>query len=376
MGWAIALHGGAGEILKTMPAAQREAAEGAMGEFLDAGVAALSDSRPAMEVVELVVKMLEACPLFNAGLGSVLTTKGTVEMEASIMDGTTKRSGAVSGLSTVVHPISLARLVMEKTPHAYIAFAGAEAFAREQGVEIQDPGYFITSQNQERLRKALESGLVLLDHSASSGESVEEGKAQAQFETVGCVAVDMQGRCAAATSTGGLVNKMVGRIGDTPLIGAGTYADEFCAVSTTGKGEAIIRALAAREVSVQMEHKFLSLNEAVETVIWKKLEEGTGGLIAVSTTGELAMSFNTLAMYRAAATEDGFREIGIWEDVFAEDRVTKPESVKSSVLDHVNGVNGHQKLIPVSVSNGHSNGHAKPLVNGHSNPIVEPINGH
>lgn len=225
-------------------------------------------------------------------------------------------------------------------------------------------------RNLERL--VIYVWILQLDHCASSEESGNKEKAQAQFETVGCVAVDVQGRCAAATSTGGLVNKRVGRIGDTPLIGAGTYADEFCAVSTTGKGEAMIQALAAREVSVQMEHKFLSLNEAVETVVWKKLEEGTGGLIAVSSTGELAMSFNTLGMYRAAATDGGHREIGIWEDVFNEDGVTKPETVKSHVA-----VNGHQE--PLALSNGHANGFSngaqKPLVGGHEE-LIAPINGH
>jgi isoaspartyl peptidase/L-asparaginase-like protein (Ntn-hydrolase superfamily) len=194
-----------------------------------------------------------------------------------------------------------------------------------------------------------------LDHSASSGQGAEVGKVQAQFETVGCVAVDVEGRCAAATSTGGLVNKMVGRIGDTPLIGAGTYADEYCAVSTTGKGEAIIKALAAKEVSVQIEHKFLSLNEAVETVVWKKLEEGAGGLIAVSSTGELAMSFNTLGMFRAGATQNGHREIGIWDEYFNEHGATKPETVNSH-----KAVNGQKKTL--AVSNGHTNGHQ---INGH-----------
>ncbi|KAG6547298.1 hypothetical protein Mapa_011235 [Marchantia paleacea] len=348
MGWALALHGGAGRISKnSISPSAREASETALQEFLDAGCAALSDGKSALDVVELVVKMLENCPLFNAGVGSVLTQRGSVEMEASIMDGTTRKSGAVSGLSTVVNPISLARLVMEKTPHAYLAFEGAEAFAKDQGVETRDKCYFITPGNKERLAKALEAGLVLLDHSVSTDGPEHGGTrevlqadgqsgrdfpyanghaanghpiaAEAQFETVGCVAVDTNGHCASATSTGGLVNKMVGRIGDTPLIGAGTYANEFCAVSTTGKGEEIIRCLCAKEVASLMEYKYLPLKEATETVIWKKLGEGNGGLIAVSSTGEVAMSFNTLGMYRACATEDGHRQIRIWKDACFED---------------------------------------------------------
>ncbi|KAL3698241.1 hypothetical protein R1sor_012317 [Riccia sorocarpa] len=361
MGWAIALHGGAGRIVKSsISQSAREAAETALQEFLDAGCAALSDGASALDVVELVVRKLENCPLFNAGVGSVLTQRGTVEMEASIMDGRTRKSGAVSGLSTVVNPISLARLVMEKTPHVYLGFHGAEAFAKAQGVETRDPGYFITPGNKERLAKALEAGLCLLDHSVSPNPSGPGGQqevpqpdgqverddkyanghapnghpiaAEAQFETVGCVALDINGHCAAATSTGGLVNKMVGRIGDSPLIGAGTYANEFCAVSATGKGEEIIRNLCTKEVATLMEYKYLTLKEAVDTVIWKKLGEGNGGLIAVSRNGEIAMSFNTLGMYRASASEAGHREIGIWQDECFDDGNAGSGSPNSSAF--------------------------------------------
>ncbi|KAL2644980.1 hypothetical protein R1flu_012567 [Riccia fluitans] len=360
MGWAIALHGGAGRISKcSISPAAREASESALQEFLDAGCAALSNGASALDVVELVVRMLENCPLFNAGVGSVLTQKGTVEMEASIMDGATRKSGAVSGLSTVVNPISLARLVMEKTPHVYLGYQGAEAFAKDQGVETREQNYFITPGNKERLAKALEAGLCLLDHSVSTDGPLAGGQqevpqpdgqsgrdypyanglaanghpiaADAQFETVGCVAVDINGHTAAATSTGGLVNKMVGRIGDTPIIGAGTYANEFCAVSATGKGEEIIRNLCAKEVASLMEYKYLTLKESLDTVIWKKLGEGNGGLIAVSSNGEVAMSFNTLGMYRASGNEEGHRQIGIWQDVCFDDE--SPENgLKSSAV--------------------------------------------
>ncbi|KAG7022301.1 Isoaspartyl peptidase/L-asparaginase 1, partial [Cucurbita argyrosperma subsp. argyrosperma] len=260
------------------------------------------------------VRELENCPHFNAGRGSVLTTNGTVEMEASIMDGK-KRCGAVSGLTTVVNAISLARLVMEKTPHIYLAFDGAEAFAREQGVETTDPSYFITPHNIERLKQAKEANSVQIDYTRPSPQAtVQEtgiGNGDSQIGTVGCVAVDNHGNLAAATSTGGLVNKMVGRIGDTPLIGAGTYANHLCAVSATGKGEAIIRGTVARDVAALMEFKGLSLEEAAAYAV-ESVPKGNVGLIAVSASGEVAMPFNTTGMFRACATEDGYSEIAIW----------------------------------------------------------------
>ncbi|GFZ16964.1 N-terminal nucleophile aminohydrolases (Ntn hydrolases) superfamily protein [Actinidia rufa] len=199
----------------------------------------------------ILVRELENCPNFNAGRGSVLTSEGTVEMEACIMDGRTKKCGAVSGLTTVVNAISLARLVMEKTPHIYLAFDGAENFAREQGVETVDKSHFITSENIERLKQAKEANRIQIDYTQPvPKEPAKEtviADGESQVGTVGCVAVDSHGNLATATSTGGLVNKMVGRIGDTPIIGAGTYANSLCAVSTTGKGEAIIQATVARD---------------------------------------------------------------------------------------------------------------------------------
>ncbi|KAG0504798.1 hypothetical protein M758_N018100 [Ceratodon purpureus] len=330
MGWAIALQGGAGDISKDLPAARKEAVEACLSRCLRLGVSALHSSHTALDVVELVVKELEANPIFNAGRGSVLTTDGTVEMEACIMDGPTMNCGAVSGLSTVVHPISLARLVMEKTPHIYLAFEGAEDFARQQGLETKEPSYFITKENQERLARAQEKNLVQLDHikystttlAAHNPVNVEEEQNQKilttadsqkpEFETVGCVAVDVHGSCAAATSTGGSVNKMVGRIGDTPIVGAGNYANHLCAVSATGTGEAIIKATVAREVAAIMEYRKVPLAEAVEEVIGQRLPAGKGGLVAVSATGDVVMALNTTGMYRASMKEGGIEEIGIW----------------------------------------------------------------
>lgn len=298
-----------------MPPALREPREASLRYCLQMGVDALKAQKSPLDVVEIVVRELENNPYFNAGRGSVLTSNGKVEMEACIMDGNTKNCGAVSGLTTVVNAISLARLVMEKTPHIYLAFEGAEAFAREQGVETRDPNYFITARNIERLKQAKEANRVQVDYNTRPIPKDDKSpvpSGDSQLGTVGCVAVDSYGHLATATSTGGLVNKMVGRIGDTPIIGAGTYANKLCAVSATGQGDAIIRATVARDVAALMKYKGLSLKEAADYVVEECAPKGTTGLIAVSATGEVTMPFNTTGMFRACATEDGHTELAIW----------------------------------------------------------------
>ncbi|KAM6570280.1 hypothetical protein CsatB_018265 [Cannabis sativa] len=324
-GWAIAVHGGAG-VDPNLPLECQHQAKQLLTRCLNLGIDALRSNLSAIDVVELVVRELETDPFFNSGRGSALTENGTVEMEASIMDGPKRRCGAVSGLTTVKNPVSLARLVMEKSPHSYIGFSGAEAFARQQGVEVVDNEYFITKENVGMLKLAKEAKTILFDYripatgldKCSAGVDspiVMNGLPISVYapETVGCVVVDSEGRCAAATSTGGLMNKMTGRIGDSPLIGAGTYACDLCGVSCTGEGEAIIRGTLAREVGAVMEYKGLGLQEAVDFVIKHRLDEGQAGLIAVSNRGEVACGFNTTGMFRACATEDGFMEVGIWE---------------------------------------------------------------
>ncbi|KAI3688823.1 hypothetical protein L2E82_46679 [Cichorium intybus] len=317
MGWAIALHGGAGDIPVNLPAERREPREAALRRILQIGVSALNARCSPLDVVELVVCELENSPHFNAGKGSVLTTNGTVEMEACIMDGNSKRCGAVSGVTTVVNPISLARQVMEKTPHIYLAFDGAESFAREQGLKTVDRSHFITPENIERLKQAKEANRVQQDYTqpikTQDQKEPMDPDGDSKLGTVGCVAVDSLGNLAAATSTGGLVNKMAGRIGDTPIIGAGTYANKLCAVSATGRGEAIIRDTVARDVAAVMEYKGLGLKEAAAYIVHEVTPKGTTGLVAVSATGEIAMPFNTTGMFRASATEDGFMEVAIWE---------------------------------------------------------------
>ncbi|EPS68558.1 hypothetical protein M569_06206 [Genlisea aurea] len=321
-GWAIAVHGGAG-VDPNLPMERQEEAKKLLTRCLNLGISALRTGASAVDVVELVVRELETDPLFNSGRGSALTERATVEMEASIMDGHGRRCGAVSGLTKVKNPVSLARLVMEKSPHSYLAFSGAEDFAKQQGVEMVENDYFITEENVAMLKLAKETNSILFDYRIPCSAEAEfpikmNGLPISVYapETVGCVAVDSNGRCAAATSTGGLMNKMSGRIGDSPLIGAGTYACDVCGVSCTGEGEAIIRGTLARDVAALMEYKGLSLEGAVDFVIKNRLDGGgKAGLIAVSNQGEVACGFNSVGMFRgsASASQGGFMEVGIWE---------------------------------------------------------------
>lgn len=327
--WAIAIHGGAG-VDPNLPEQRQEDAKRVLARCLQVGVDALRAGSPALDVVEAVVRELETDPVFNSGRGSALTRRGTVEMEASIMDGRGRRCGAVSGVSTVKNPVSLARLVMDKSPHSYLAFNGAEEFAREQGLEVVDNSYFITEDNVGMLKLAKEANSILFDYriplagtDTCSAVAVSDNRNGMVMnglpisiyapETVGCAVVDSNGFCAAATSTGGLMNKMTGRIGDSPLIGSGTYACDLCAVSCTGEGEAIIRSTLARDVAAVMEYKGVGLQDAVDFCVKERLDEGFAGLIAVSRNGEVAYGFNCTGMFRGCATEDGFMEVGIWE---------------------------------------------------------------
>ncbi|XP_074273284.1 putative isoaspartyl peptidase/L-asparaginase 2 [Silene latifolia] len=323
--WAIAVHGGAG-VDPNLPLHRQDEAKQLLARCLHLGINALRSNLPAVDVVELVVRELETDPLFNSGRGSALSENGTVEMEASIMNGPNRQYGAVSGLTTVKNPVSLARLVMDKSPHSYLAFSGAQDFARQQGVELMQNEYFITEDNVEMLKLAKEANAILFDYRIPTiGSETCAAEADNPItmnglpisvyapETVGCVVVDQEGQCAAATSTGGLMNKKTGRIGDSPIIGAGTYACKVCAVSCTGEGEAILRGTLARDVAAVMEYKGLALQEAVDFVIKERLDEGKAGLIAVSEKGEVAYGFNANGMFRGCASEDGFMEVGIWE---------------------------------------------------------------
>jgi beta-aspartyl-peptidase (threonine type) len=300
----LAIHGGAGTIERgTMtPEKEREYRAG-LERALNAGYEILKRGGSSLDATEAAVRVLEDDPHFNAGRGSVFTSAGTNEMDASIMDGKTLKAGAVGSVQHIKNPITLARLVMEKSPHVMLDCAGAEAFARTNGMELVDQKYFFTQERWDALQK-----MKAAEKERASGA----GKSfiitdQDRHGTVGAVALDKDGNLAAATSTGGTTNKMPGRIGDTPVIGAGTYANnQTCAVSCTGDGEYFIRAAAAHEVSALMQYRGMKLQEAAQAALdTVKQLGGTGGLIAIDKSGEIALPFNTNGMYRGYVDPNG-----------------------------------------------------------------------
>lgn len=309
--FAIAIHGGAGVIPKSMADSVRQIYVDGLTEALTLGKKILSDGGTSLDAVEQVIRLLEDNPLFNAGKGSVFTAAGTHEMDASIMDGRNLECGAVTGVRTVKNPISLARLVMEKSRHILFAGAGAEAFASEMGVERVDTAYFFVERRFEQWQKAVEKNETRLDHSDDEKPTEPGDKIKG---TVGVVALDQHGNLAAGTSTGGMTNKMMGRVGDSPIVGAGTYADNAtCGVSGTGHGEQFIRHAVAYSVSARMKFGGQSLQEAAQSVIFETLKPGDGGIIAVDRDGNIALVFNSKGMFRGKADASGLFEIKIWE---------------------------------------------------------------
>eukprot|EP00270_Netrium_digitus_P019487 TRINITY_DN7693_c0_g1_i2.p1 TRINITY_DN7693_c0_g1~~TRINITY_DN7693_c0_g1_i2.p1 ORF type:complete len:341 (-),score=117.69 TRINITY_DN7693_c0_g1_i2:267-1289(-) len=305
--WAIALHAGAGGYSRQTKAEEYENFKEELERILHVGVDALKAGRSAVDVVELVVTELENCPLFNAGKGSVLTSAGTIEMEACVQDGFTGNVGAVAGLKTVVNPVSLARLVMEKTTHVLLGFDGAEKFATVQGVERQPNEFFMVEKRKMQLEQAKKLNRVQVDHTPEDEANAEGREAAAaapgETGTVGCTVVDIRGHCAAATSSGGLTNKLEGRVGGSPLPGAGTYANRVCAVSATGRGEFITKATVGRTIAALVEYKGLTLRQAVDEVLFTQMEKGTCGAISVSSDGQVATGHNTKSMFHAYASE-------------------------------------------------------------------------
>lgn len=303
----IAIHGGAGTLVKGLMTPQLEAEyQIALKTARDQGYSILAKGGTALDAVETAVILLENTPLFNAGKGSVFTNNGTHEMDAAIMDGQSLEAGAVSLITGVKNPISLARDVIEKSHHVFLAGEGAMQFAKINGHEILGPEYFYDEVRYQQWQGIKDSDGFQLDHSVK-----KDGK----FGTVGAVACDQYGNVAAATSTGGMTNKKFGRVGDSPMIGAGTYANNnTCAVSCTGSGEFFIRGVVAYDVSCLMEYKGLTLQEAANEVIYKRILKinGDGGLIAVDAHGNIAMPFNTEGMYRACKSSTGLEEIGIY----------------------------------------------------------------
>lgn len=312
----LVVHGGAGTILRSqMSSAREQAYKTAMSEALEKGYAILTNGGSSVDAVEAAIKILEDNPLFNAGKGAVFANSGKNELDASIMNGQTLEAGAVAGVTTIKNPVSAARAVMEKSSHVMMAGAGAEAFAQEQGLEMVDPAYFYTKERWEGLQKTKREDSLNTKTGKKDNSGVVEK--DSKFGTVGAVALDKQGNLAAATSTGGMTNKRYGRIGDSPVIGAGTYANNAtCAVSCTGWGEFFIRLVMAKTVSDMMEFGKMSLKEATEEMIMKRLPVlgGDGGLIAVDREGNIALPFNTAGMYRGYIKKDGIKVINIYKN--------------------------------------------------------------
>ena len=307
--FSIAIHGGAGTLVKGMMTPEKEASyKNALEIALNLGYEVLQNGGSAVDAVEKSVISMEDSPLFNAGRGSVFTSDGTHEMDASIMDGTTVNAGAVSLISGIKNPVSLARDVMEKSEHIFLAGNGAMQFAKKLNYQIEDDSYFFDEFRHQQWQEIKDTDNFQLDHSV---------KKDSKFGTVGAVACDKNGAVAAATSTGGMTNKRFGRVGDSPMIGIGNYANnKTCAVSCTGSGEYFIKGVVAYDVSCLMEFKNLSLEEATSEVIHNRILKigGDGGLIAVDTQGNVAMPFNTEGMYRACKISNGKTEVAIYRD--------------------------------------------------------------
>ena len=313
--FSIAIHGGAGTLVKGLMTPEKEEQyKSALDDALEKGYAILQKGGSAIDAVEISVITLENSPLFNAGKGSVFTNEGTHEMDAAIMDGKTLDAGAVSLITGIKNPVSLARDVMDKSDHVFLAGEGAMRFAKSLDYKLEAPEYFHDELRYQQWQEIKDSDKFQLDHS---------DKKDSKFGTVGAVACDKDGNIAAATSTGGMTNKRWGRVGDSPIIGAGNYANnKTCAVSCTGSGEFFIRGVVAYDVSCLMEFKGLSLEEAASEVINKRVLElgGDGGLVAVDAQGNIAMPFNTEGMYRAFKTSNvegkalETKEINIYKD--------------------------------------------------------------
>ena len=306
--FTLALHGGAGTILREEMTPEQELlyTQG-LEAALHTGFDVLEKRGGALEAVKAAVIALEDNILFNAGKGSVFTNKGLQEMDASIMEGAGLRAGAVAGVRSIRNPIELAMEVMLHSDHVFLSGRGANEFAISRGLKMEPDDYFFSQYRYDQWKAIRESDRYTLDHSPQAGEK--------KFGTVGAVACDQEGNIAAATSTGGMTNKQYGRIGDSPLIGAGTYANNAtCAISCTGHGEPFIRGVAAYDVSCLMEYKGLTLHQAMDIVVNDKLVklEGEGGMIGVDAAGNAAMLFNSTGMYRAMQSSDGSGEIAIY----------------------------------------------------------------
>lgn len=317
--FGLVIHGGAGTILKeNMSDSLENAYRMKLEEATKAGHKILAEGGTSMQAVTAAINIMEDSPLFNAGKGAVFTHDGTNELDASVMDGNTLNAGAISGVTTVKNPINLAVAVMDKSEHVMLSAKGAEQFAQEQGLEIVDPSYFYTERRYQSLKKIIDKEKTELDHDLDTKVSfIDPFVKDSKYGTVGCAALDKHGNLAAGTSTGGMTNKRYNRIGDAPIIGAGTYANNAsCAVSSTGWGEFFMRGMVAHDIAAIMEYKEVSLQEAAVEVIQNKLTKlgGTGGIVSIDRNGNVAMEFNTAGMYRAHMNAAGELDIKIYKN--------------------------------------------------------------
>ena len=317
--FALAIHGGAGTILRSSMTAEKELSyKKALEDAITSGESILAKGGRSIDAVEAAIRTLEDNPLFNAGRGAVFTNEGKHEMDASLMNGKDLSAGAVAGVQNIKNPISLARGVMERSEHVFMAGLGAQEFAKKINAEFMADDYFFVQMRYDQLQQAKESDTMILDHTVDKARPDESpfGR-EKKFGTVGCVALDVHGNLAAGTSTGGMTNKKHGRVGDTPIIGAGTYANnKTCAVSCTGHGEFFIRSVVAYDISCLMEYKGLTLKKACDIVVMDKLVKigGEGGLIALDAKGNIELPYNSEGMYRASKKEGEELFIGIYKD--------------------------------------------------------------
>ncbi len=317
--FAIIIHGGAGTILKKNMTDEKEAAYKAkLEESVRVGYNILKNGGTSQEAVMKTIQVMEESPLFNAGKGAVFTHEETNELDASFMDGKTLNAGAVAGVTSVKSPIELAIKVMTDSDHVMLSGKGAAVFAKEKGLEIVDPSYFYTERRFKSLQRIKDKNKTELDHDEDKKAAFYDADIKnAKFGTVGCVALDKNGNIAAGTSTGGMTNKRWGRIGDAPIIGSGTYANNLtCGVSSTGWGEYFIRSQVAYDISAQMEYQEKTLKEATKDVIQNKLTKlgGTGGVVALDKKGNMSFEFNTAGMYRASMNDKGELIVKIYKE--------------------------------------------------------------
>lgn len=310
--WALVIHGGAGVISKDMPDSVKKAYRRDLDEALAVGENILKEGGAAVDAVEKVINYLENNPRFNAGRGAVFTHEGAHELDAAIMVGNTRKAGTITGVKTVKNPISLARLVMENSKHIMFAGEGAEEYADKMEVERVNQDYFYTERRYKAWRRSIKEG-----DEQSSLQKMKQEQAlfydKDKFGTVGCVALDAEGELVAGTSTGGMTNKMYGRVGDVPIIGSGTYASDVVAVSMTGWGERIMEAVSGHTVSSYIKYKPATLQKAGDYLLQKVLKPGDAGMIAVDKYGNTLMDMNTQGMFRGKSDSEGNRKVAIWK---------------------------------------------------------------